>query len=864
LTLRPAFDEADRARVIDRLLHEAPPPPRAVDPRISRDLETVVLKCLARDPRDRYPTADALADDLRQVLADRPVRARRAGPAERAWRWCRRNPGTAALAAATAALLAAVAAVATAAAVRLEGERNEVARVNADLTDQYRETRAAERRATAERARAEAAERATRDRLWLAHAAEGRALRTTRQAGQRYGTLRAVRAALALPLPAGRSLNELRTEAVAALCLPDFEPVKEWDGCPPGTTAFALDRDFARYARADQAGRVSVRRVADDAELASLPGAGPSTEYEGLRFSPDGRFLHVLAVRPPVGRLWRLDGPGPTLLVDDDHGGFAFSPDSRTCAVAYPTGAVALVDTETGRETGRFAGGFSGPRGMIWNPRLPRLALWAGDTWQLLDVGAGAFGPPVRVPGDISWAAWHPDGRRLAVSNGSDFRIAYWDTETRRPAGPPMEGARTAGIVLSPTHAGDRLLSTDWSGLWRLWDVRSGQQLLALPSPGTNLQFTPDDGRVGATVDPPRVRLYRFAAGAEFASLRRWQDGRPGRYDHRPRAVLHPGGRLLAVAAYDALALVDLARMEEVGHLPEPFALPLAFTPDGTALVTCGTGGLCRWPVRPAGGGDYRLGPPERLLAAARPEQWAASGDLGTVAIPEYSDGATVWRGAGRAVRLGQQNDVRYCAVSPDGRWVFTGSHIVRGDPGARVWDLAADPPAATDLPTDGNCAGWFSPDGRWLVTGGYGYRTWAVGSWAEAPSPNLRGLAAGCAFSADGRVMALSAGAGGVRLVEPATGREVASLTAPERSRLVPVAFTPDGGRLAAVGAETQALHVFDLAAIRAGLRELGLDWDAAPIPAAARPPDPLRVTVDPRGRATDGDPSHPTGPGP
>jgi serine/threonine protein kinase len=120
LTLRPAFDDANRARLIERLLHEPPTPPRRIDPGIPRDLETVVLKCLARDPAERYAGAEALAEDLRRFLGDRPIKARRTPWYERTWRWCRRNPAVASLLAAVAVLLATVAAVSLSAAVGLK------------------------------------------------------------------------------------------------------------------------------------------------------------------------------------------------------------------------------------------------------------------------------------------------------------------------------------------------------------------------------------------------------------------------------------------------------------------------------------------------------------------------------------------------------------------------------------------------------------------------------------------------------------------------------------------------------------------------------------------------------------------------
>jgi serine/threonine protein kinase len=111
LTLKPAYDDSDRLRLVDRVAKESPPPPRSIDPRIPRDLETIVLKSVARDPADRYATAGALAEDLRRFLADRSILARRHSQAEQAWRWCRRNPAIATLGVAVAACLVAVAVV---------------------------------------------------------------------------------------------------------------------------------------------------------------------------------------------------------------------------------------------------------------------------------------------------------------------------------------------------------------------------------------------------------------------------------------------------------------------------------------------------------------------------------------------------------------------------------------------------------------------------------------------------------------------------------------------------------------------------------------------------------------------------------
>jgi eukaryotic-like serine/threonine-protein kinase len=106
LTLRPAFTAADRNHLLRQVTYEEPLPPRKLEPAVPRDLETVVLKAIAREPGRRYASAAELADDLRRFAEDKPIRARRLGTAERLGLWARRNPR---LAGVTAALLATLA-----------------------------------------------------------------------------------------------------------------------------------------------------------------------------------------------------------------------------------------------------------------------------------------------------------------------------------------------------------------------------------------------------------------------------------------------------------------------------------------------------------------------------------------------------------------------------------------------------------------------------------------------------------------------------------------------------------------------------------------------------------------------------------
>jgi serine/threonine protein kinase/formylglycine-generating enzyme required for sulfatase activity len=92
LVLRPAFDEADRNKLLNQVMHDEPVRPRKLNPGVPRDLETVVLKAIARDPAHRYQTAGALAEDLQRFLDGRPITARPVGHLERAVKWVKRNP----------------------------------------------------------------------------------------------------------------------------------------------------------------------------------------------------------------------------------------------------------------------------------------------------------------------------------------------------------------------------------------------------------------------------------------------------------------------------------------------------------------------------------------------------------------------------------------------------------------------------------------------------------------------------------------------------------------------------------------------------------------------------------------------------
>jgi serine/threonine protein kinase/tetratricopeptide (TPR) repeat protein len=168
--------------VLRQILEEEPRPPRRLNDKVPRDLETITLKCLAKEPSRRYATAAELADDLRRHLGGVPILARPVGRVERAWHWAKRNPKVASLSAAVLALLAAVAIGSTAAAIHIGRQRDEISEQRDEIGVQrdaaikaQGEAEANEQHARQQEAIATAAKQKAEDNAQRARRAEGKA-----------------------------------------------------------------------------------------------------------------------------------------------------------------------------------------------------------------------------------------------------------------------------------------------------------------------------------------------------------------------------------------------------------------------------------------------------------------------------------------------------------------------------------------------------------------------------------------------------------------------------------------------------------------------------------------------------------------
>jgi WD40 repeat protein len=148
---------------------------------------------------------------------------------------------------------------------------------------------------------------------------------------------------------------------------------------------------------------------------------------------------------------------------------------------------------------------------------------------------------------------------------------------------PPWTGHTNLGLQVAFNHAGDRLVSNDWSGQTRLWDVTTGRLLLTMPG-NFGLQFSPDDRLLGFQRSGNKLRLYRLAGGQELRVLRRRNADSLETINF---PVVDTNGRMLAASGPDWLSFFDLASGEELASVRQPLtdaAAPIFFDPPHPTL----------------------------------------------------------------------------------------------------------------------------------------------------------------------------------------------------------------------------------------------------------------------------------------
>jgi WD40 repeat protein/predicted Ser/Thr protein kinase len=560
LTGQPPFRGPTPLDTLMQVMEREPPRPRSVKAAVDRDLETVCLKCLEKEPSRRYGSAEALAEDLDRWLAGDPISARPVGKIERLWRWCKRNPVVAGLAASLLLVLLTVSIGASIAAVRFR-----------HLADSER----------AARQQAQDAADASRRRLVRRYVTEG-----TRHLEQADLLAALPWLVEALALEEGEQSNEeIHRIRVGALLRQCPRLTRAFLAEVPVTSA-TLSSDGRRLFTEHQGQATAIGQVWDVASGQVICRLDSSMYPTNVlqQFSSDGRRISGVGDRGPS--IWDTT-TGKRLvsvpLTKDEswHAVHLSSDGRRLLTISKPLIFLNPHEDYYGRGEVR-----------VWNA-ADGTPLW----------------PAVRPTGcSVEQVQFSPDGSSFVTAAVVDSLekvrgqpepgVRLWNTATGKPIGPPLQG--DASLQDLPFSPDGRLLLTVGDKKVYLWDTRTGKQAgRSLDHEGKVFKalFHPGGERVLTLAVDGYVRLWDSGKGEVVQSLVRLPDP-----ENQVLRLSPDGLHLLARSAGGNLQLWDLFRRD--GNLAGP-STPLwpgsqsavgpPFTPDSRHLLTVNPSGVILW-----------------------------------------------------------------------------------------------------------------------------------------------------------------------------------------------------------------------------------------------------------------------------